>query len=1143
MSTRSGVGARWGCTVAVGDSGLRMGVFGPVWARRDGVPLDLGGRRQRAVLAMLVAARGDVVSAQRLVEALWGDSPPARALETLHAYVSRLRRALEPDRPARSRGGLIASRAPGYVLLADPESVDAWCFADAVALWAGRAAACPGPARDALTAALDLWRGDAYADCPDHPWAAADSARLAELRLLAREAVAEARLAEGESALLVPELADMADAEPLREERWRLLVLALYRAGRQGDALAALRRCRAVLADELGVEPGPVLRAVEAAVLAHSPDLDWRPVDAPAVSPSPAPDLPPVSADTGPAPRIPSVPEPWLVGRDTAFAALVDLALGGGEASAGGPRTVPPAAMSPAVRIGLATGEAGCGKTVLAEAVSARAAAGGCRVAWGRCPEVEGAPALGPWPALLRSLGADAATPGLSALLGPEAPEADAAADAADPLARRYRLHQAAAAFLGAEARRQPLLLIVDDAHHADEDTLDMLAHVLGALADVPVCLLLTYRATAAGDAFRAVLAALADRRPLRIDLGPLPDADIAVLVRRAADRPLDAAVVAAAAARCDGNPFYAQELGRVLAAEGSLDDVPQGIRDVVAHRVARLPSGAPVVLRLAAIAGRDIDVDLLTELSGLPEDDVLDALDAAHVAGLVEADGDRLRFHHVLVQEALYRQTSPVRRSRRHAQVAEALERLRSDDSPALARHYAAAGPAFAGRARAHAVRAAEQAESRSAFAEAAALWRQAVAATTDPAGQLPLLVALCRAEGVRGNAQGAMQARDRALELARPLGDRDLLTRAVTAWSVPTPWMHRRYMDHDPVLIAEIRGLLADVRDSSDRCRLLCALVDELEPAGDPAVSEAASAAEALAAASGDPDLIGLAGAARLRVTYSEPVAERRAVAERLLEAGRRHGRPQMFVLGHYSAYQAAAARGRIDEFDRHLGQVEATARTYRLGSAAQPLQAARALRCSLTGRAADAEHEYDELARLMDAQGGHGGFGLAIIGRLAIRETAGGVAELLPPLRAMHAQAPLTQREPLAMALVAAGDLTEARRFWLPDAPVPRDFFAHMCHALRTRIAIALDLPEAAKAAYAALEPHRADLAGAVSGSITLAPVAQYLGDVAAYLGDPGTAAAHYAEALTLARTARAPHFESRAAAALAALPDGP
>lgn len=1130
--------------MAVGDSGLRMGVFGPVWARRDGVPVDLGGRRQRAVLAMLVAARGDVVSAQRLVDALWGDAPPARALETLHAYVSRLRRALEPERPARSRGGLIASRAPGYVLLAGPETVDVWCFADAVAQWAGRAAACPGPARAALTAALGLWRGDAYADCPDHPWAAAESARLAELRLLAREAVAEARLAEGESALLVPELTEMTNAEPLREERWRLLVLALYRAGRQGDALAALRRCRAVLADELGVEPGPVLRTLEAAVPAHSPDLDWRPAGPVprAVVPSPAPGLPPVSAHTGLAPRGTSVPEPWLVGRDIAFAALVDLALGG-EAHPGGPRPGSAPARPPAVRIGLVTGEAGCGKTVLAEAVSARAAAAGCRVAWGRCPEVEGAPALGPWRVLLRSLGADAATPGLSALLGPESPETHAATDVSDPFARRYRLHQAVAAFLGAEARRQPLFLVVDDAHRADEDTLGVLAHVLDALADAPVRLLLTYRAAAAGDAFRAVLAALSDRRPLRVDLGPLPETDIAALVRHAADRPLDPAVVAAATARCDGNPFYAQELGRVLAAEGSLDDVPQGIRDVVAHRVARLPSGAPVVLRLAAIAGRDIDVDLLTELSALPEDDVLDALDAAHVAGLVEADGDRLRFHHVLVQEALYRQTSPARRSRRHAQVAEALERLRPDDAPALARHYAAAGPAFADRARTHAVRAAEQAESRSAFAEAAASWRLAVAATTDPARQISLLVALCRAEGVRGNAQGAMQARDRALELARPLGDRDLLTRAVTAWSVPTPWMHGRYLDHDPVLIAEIRGLLADARDPSDRCRLLCALVDELEPAGDPTVSEAASAAEALAAESGDPDLIGLAGAARLRVTYFAPVEERRAVAERLLDAGRRHGRPHMFVLGHYGAYQAAAARGRVDECDRHLAQVEATARTYRLGSAAQPLQAARALRCALSGRAADAEHEYGELARLMDAQGGHGGFGLAVIGRLAVRETAGGVADLLAPLRAMHAQAPLAQREPLAMALIAAGDVAEARRIWLPDAPVPRDFFAHMCHALRARIAIALDHPEAAKAAYAALEPHRADLAGGVSGSVTLAPVAQYLGDVAAYLGDPGTAAAHYAEARTLARTAGAPHFESRAASALAALPGTP
>jgi DNA-binding SARP family transcriptional activator len=264
------------------DGGLSIAVLGELGARIDGRVLDLGGRRQRAVLALLVLARGDVVPSDGLVDALWGAQASPTAVGALQAYVSNLRRQLEPGRAARSPGTVIVSEGPGYALRVDRDAVDAWRFERVVQ----QSSTLTEPAREvtALSAALALWRGPAFADYAGTPWVEAEAARLTALRALARERLLAARLSRGDSAVLVPEIEALVAEEPLREERWRLLVLALYRAHRQGEALAALRRARAVLAEELGVDPGPALRQLEADVLAQSPALQEPPRPASAVS-------------------------------------------------------------------------------------------------------------------------------------------------------------------------------------------------------------------------------------------------------------------------------------------------------------------------------------------------------------------------------------------------------------------------------------------------------------------------------------------------------------------------------------------------------------------------------------------------------------------------------------------------------------------------------------------------------------------------------------------------------------------------------------------------------------------------------------------------------------------------------------------
>lgn len=241
---------------------VEFGVLGPVVAWDDaGRPVGLKGPRHRAVLARLIVARGRVVPATQLVDDLWID-PPDGALSAVRTFVASLRRALEPDRAPRTPARLLVTEGPGYALRTD--AVDAWRFEKAVTA-AGLLE---------LSKGLALWRGPAYADFAEEDWAQAERSRLTELRLRAVERQAEARLALGLAAEAVPELDAHVTEHPWREEAWRLLALALYRTGRQGDALAVLRRARAMLIDQLGVDPGTALSRLETDILNQAEHLE-----------------------------------------------------------------------------------------------------------------------------------------------------------------------------------------------------------------------------------------------------------------------------------------------------------------------------------------------------------------------------------------------------------------------------------------------------------------------------------------------------------------------------------------------------------------------------------------------------------------------------------------------------------------------------------------------------------------------------------------------------------------------------------------------------------------------------------------------------------------------------------------------------
>ncbi|WP_433330350.1 BTAD domain-containing putative transcriptional regulator [Spirillospora sp. CA-294931] len=316
---------------------MRFGVLGPLAAwTDDGLPVRVPETKVRALLADLLVSPGRPVPSDRLIEDLWGERPSRNPSGTLQARVSQLRGVLEAAEPGGR--GLVAARPPGYALLVDDEAVDAGRFTALVAR--ARRETDPRTRDTLLTDALELWRGPAFAEFADEEFARPAAAGLEEERLAAIEERAEARLELGEHAALAAELADVVARHPFRERLRAAQLLALYRAGRQSEALDGYGELRSRLADELGLDPSPELAALHAAILRRDPSL--------AVPERPRSNLP--AAPGG------------LIGRERAVAEV--------------------RALLPGERLVTLTGPGGVGKTRLALEAAARSAGSHPDGAW-----------------------------------------------------------------------------------------------------------------------------------------------------------------------------------------------------------------------------------------------------------------------------------------------------------------------------------------------------------------------------------------------------------------------------------------------------------------------------------------------------------------------------------------------------------------------------------------------------------------------------------------------------------------------------------------------------------------------------------------------------------------------------------------
>ena len=773
-------GARPPDTGSTARAAVELRALGPLEAVVADRLVDLGTPKQRALLALLVSRVGQPVAVDVMLEALWAGYPPPSATTSLQAYVANLRKVLEPDRAPRTPATVLRTCAQGYLLDRRAVDVDVHRFGEhATAGWQALERGDPPQALSEFEAALALWRGRPYAEVAGATWVAPEVARLDELRLSVVEARCSALLAVGAHEVAVAELEAFVQAHPLREYGFELLTLALYRAGRQADALKVLRTVQTRLAEELGVDPRPALKQLEHEILNQSPALDWQPT--PAVTATRTAPAAQVRTTGAAAPPPPPVADGELfVGREAELRELAD-ALGSAAIGLG--------------RVVTVSGEPGIGKTSLLRRFAERA---GVPVLWGSCPEHVDAPPLWLWEQVLRS----------AATSFPRRSVPGAVAELLDGDSRRLvgdagadlRRFEAIVGYLTDASDSAPLVVVLDHLHRADPWSLRLLAHLAGSVPVNRLLLVVSYRSDESA-ALAETLAALARAEMTRVELSGLDVRETRVLASALLHREVGGHTAQGLWERTEGHPFFLRELVKVVRLdEPDTAPVPVPVREVVQRRVARLPRTAAEVLSVAAIAGRHFDLEVVAEAASVGVEAALEALDTAVTAGLVEEDQQRLgwfRFTHALTAETLYETTGRLRRALVHRRIGSAAAGLwagQTDRAAEIARHWLLAAeldPSAAAQACAHAAAAARAADAKSSPDEAAALWRQALAAADladrgDP-DRSSLLVGLGESRYRAGNFADGLPVFVQAMEevLAAPGGPDTarLVTTAVTA------------------------------------------------------------------------------------------------------------------------------------------------------------------------------------------------------------------------------------------------------------------------------------------------------------------------------------------------------------------------
>jgi hypothetical protein len=689
-------------------------------------------------------------------------------------------------------------------------------------------------------------------------------------------------------------------------------------------------------------------------------------------------------------------------------------------------------------------------------------------------------------------------------------------------------------------SRQQPVVLVLDDLHWASKPVLLLLRHVLrAAVAEgkgVRLLVLGTYRDTELGRN-HALAGVMADVRRLpgveQLAMAGLSAVEVAELLSQAAGHELDddgRRLAESLHAETEGNPFFVGEVLRHLAetgmvrrqderrvvARGGSVAVPEGVRDVVGRRLGRLSAQTNQMLSVAAVLGRDFDVELLAALRDVPEDSLLDALDEAVWAGLVQETGaDRYRFAHVLVRATLVAELSVTRRRRLHRRVGEALEKLRPDDVAALAYHFSQAGPDGEGMSRAvrYGLAAAEQALQARALGDAEARFHQVLGLLDDPAArEAPARIAALCGLGEAQRDQGNAEFRTTLLEagwLAQASADPSTLVRAALANSRGLPSMIGA-VDSDRVAITEAALASVGERPTAERARLLAHLAAELCFAGDDQRRVALSdEAEAIARGLGDHELLAWVlnrtGYAAFAPDRVERLVARGEEATRLSDAA---GDPAQRVLSRYHWSGALLTAGDLPGFRAVTEAVLAVSSDAAptIQRFAQFVQARVSL---MDGRFDEAQRINDDvLGQAQDLGEPDGPSWWASIA-MAIEMLRGGIAAVVDAIGDISSQYPDFPAWWITHAVVLAmvGRAQEARDVLARHSPDPdeliNDVLPFMAVSWLAWVPFHLDDARLAGRIAATLRPYRDYWAHPYS--TVLGPVTIYLALCAATTGD--------------------------------------
>jgi DNA-binding SARP family transcriptional activator len=1093
-------------------------ILGPIEALGDDDrPIALGGAKQRALLGMLLLHANQVVPSDRLIDELWPSERREDALRALQVAVSRLRKALESNaKGARDR--TIATRAPGYELHVDPARLDAARF-EALAEKGSRALAAgdAGTARQTLEEALALWRGPPLADIAYESFCQTEIARLEELRLTALEDRLGADLELGRHSELIGDLRALVGDQPLRERPRAHLMLALYRSGRQAEALEIFAEARSTLVEELGIEPSRQLRDLHQAILQQDPGLDFVAVREPATP----------AARTG------------FVGRGAELAEL----LAGLDDARGGRG-----------RLFLLGGEPGIGKSRLADELITRARDEGVQVLVGRCWEAGGAPAYWPWLQALRSLIGQSEPEALRAQLGsgagelvhvlPELREVvpDVAAPGPqDDEGARFRLFEAASHFLHSAAERRPLVLVLDDLHAADEPSLLLLRFVARQMGSSHLLVLCAFRDVdpALRDPLTSALAELV-REPgaAEIKLRGMSVADVAEYIQVTTGREPEPRVVEAIHTETEGNPLFVTEVVRLLSAEEGIDDeaarlrIPSGVRSVISQRMRRLSDRCQDVLVLASVLGREFRIDALARLSGLSAPELLEVLDEAmteRVVGDAPGSGGRLRFGHALIRDTLYDELTSARRMQLHRDAASALEHVYSADPDPhlaeLAHHLVAAAPAGAAdEARVYARRAGDRAASQLAFEEAVRLYAMALPLVVDDSGRCELLVAQGEAQARSGDTPAAQRSFLEAVDLAERLQLPDQLARAALGYGGRVIWEVSRDDARHVALLERALAALGE-EDSPVRVRLLARLAaGPLRDSSFDRARRVALATDALAMARrlNDEETLAYALTGYIAANHSPDFApEQLELATEQIQVALAAGDLERVLEGREHRATALIEFGDLGGAQAEVAAMATTARALHQPAHDWLAGAYAALLALLEGRLSEAEDLIERARALGERAHGWNAAVSQGLQLYVLRRHQGRIGELEELVRSSVDEHPTYPIWHCVLAQLTAlrGRTDEPRELLeraLSNVPFDEEYLVSL--SLLSEAAAIIGYGECAEALYELLGPY-ADRIAVSYPEISTGAVARYLGLLAMATGDWTSAERHFDHALEL------------------------